>query len=156
MIRFLGLTLQLFFMTILFAIDRISKYWAITCCIDRVDITSFIACESVSNRGISWGLLHEPTGPYFGAITTVIIIVTLLIACVAYNRWQRGAHIIGELLIITGSVSNIIDRFWYDGVIDFIEVFWGGWMFPVFNCADVWIVIGVALLLFSSQYDEHA
>jgi signal peptidase II len=154
MMPIVSLSYQLFLMMILFAIDRISKYWAITQCIERVDITQFMACESVSNRGISWGLLHEPTGPNFVIITAIISLVTCAIGWVAYRRWQQRKPIIGELLIITGSFSNIIDRFHYDGVIDFIELFYGGWMFPVFNCADVWIVVGVGILLLCSAYDD--
>ncbi len=49
-------------------------------------------------------------------------------------------------LILAGALSNIVDRILLGYVRDFIFVFWGN----VFNLADVFIVAGVLLLLFSS------
>ncbi len=46
-------------------------------------------------------------------------------------------------LIITGAVSNILDRLLYGGVVDFINI----WQFPVFNLSDVYITIGVLWVL---------
>jgi signal peptidase II len=47
------------------------------------------------------------------------------------------------ILIISGAISNIIDRINYGCVIDFIDPkFW-----PVFNLADVYITIGTILIL---------
>ena len=43
------------------------------------------------------------------------------------------------LLIVAAGVSNILDRFLYDGVVDFIRI----WQFPVFNLADSLITVGV-------------
>lgn len=51
----------------------------------------------------------------------------------------------GILLILSGAISNIVDRFYFGCVIDFIDLkFW-----PVFNLADIYITIGSIVLLFS-------
>ncbi len=48
-------------------------------------------------------------------------------------------------LAIGGATANLVDRLWWDGVIDFIDVeFW-----PVFNVADLAIVAGLALAVWS-------
>jgi len=48
------------------------------------------------------------------------------------------------ILIISGALSNILDRFLFGCVIDFIDLrFW-----PVFNFADVFITIGAIMILF--------
>ena len=45
------------------------------------------------------------------------------------------------LLILSGGISNIIDRIYFGCVIDFIDLkFW-----PVFNFADIYITIGVVI-----------
>jgi signal peptidase II len=45
-----------------------------------------------------------------------------------------------------GAGSNVLDRVWRDGVVDFIDFkFW-----PVFNLADVAIVMGVVIGVFHS------
>ena len=48
--------------------------------------------------------------------------------------------------IVGGAVGNIVDRFHYGYVVDFIDLRW----WPVFNVADSCISIGVALLLIAS------
>jgi signal peptidase II len=55
-------------------------------------------------------------------------------------------------LMISGGISNVIDRFIRGGVIDFIKIM----HFPIFNIADIFIVVGwvllvVFILLYSSK-----
>lgn len=47
-------------------------------------------------------------------------------------------------LILAGALSNIFDRLILGYARDFIAVFWGN----IFNLADIFIVLGVLLLLF--------
>lgn len=57
---------------------------------------------------------------------------------------------ITTLLIASGAISNIIDRLYFGCVIDFIDLkFW-----PVFNFADIYITIGVVILLIRTT-DYH-
>jgi len=49
----------------------------------------------------------------------------------------------GFLLIVAGGVSNIIDRVFYGGVVDFINI----GQLPVFNLADVMISLGVIFII---------
>lgn len=53
-------------------------------------------------------------------------------------------------LILAGAVGNLIDRAWLGQVIDFIQVYYDRWYFPVFNVADIAINIGAALLVVDS------
>jgi signal peptidase II len=48
--------------------------------------------------------------------------------------------------IAGGAIGNIIDRFHYGYVVDFIDLHW----WPVFNVADSCITVGVGLLILSS------
>ncbi len=54
--------------------------------------------------------------------------------------------------IVGGAIGNIVDRFHYGFVVDFIDLRW----WPVFNVADSCITIGVGLLLISSLGRERA
>ena len=55
--------------------------------------------------------------------------------------------------IVGGAIGNIVDRFHYGYVVDFIDLRW----WPVFNVADSWITLGVVLLLIASlQRDRRA
>lgn len=49
-------------------------------------------------------------------------------------------------IILGGGLGNFLDRIFYEGVVDFISCsFW-----PTFNLADVFITVGVVILLISS------
>jgi signal peptidase II len=50
------------------------------------------------------------------------------------------------VLIITGAFSNLLDRLFYGGVIDFIVVWFGDWSWPAFNIADAAILLGIAFV----------
>lgn len=62
--------------------------------------------------------------------------------------------LVGLIAIIAGSLSNIVDRFIYGGVIDFIELSYNQWIWPVFNVADVAIVCGIGLILYDCYAHE--
>ena len=53
-------------------------------------------------------------------------------------------------MIIGGALGNFIDRIIYGYVIDFIDINLFGWNYPVFNIADMMIVIGVFLLVINA------
>jgi len=131
----------------LFIVDRITKYWALHYTVSRNTITPFLAFDLTFNRGVSWGILNTESIFIFYATTITVMIITLGILHYTYMRIRQGFNIYGELLIITGSLSNIIDRFLYTGVIDFIEVSYKTYAWPIFNCADMYIVLGVILML---------
>jgi signal peptidase II len=53
--------------------------------------------------------------------------------------------------IVGGAVGNILDRFHYAYVVDFIDLRW----WPVFNLADSCITVGVMLLMVNSFRTKH-
>ncbi|MGL4210858.1 MAG: signal peptidase II, partial [Cetobacterium somerae] len=59
---------------------------------------------------------------------------------------------LGYSFILGGAIGNIIDRIYRGFVIDMID-FRGIWVF-VFNLADVWINIGVILIIVDSLLDS--
>ena len=55
-------------------------------------------------------------------------------------------------MIIGGALGNLIDRFRFGGVADFLDVYVGTYHWPAFNIADACITIGVVLLLFHGLF----
>jgi signal peptidase II len=136
----------------IFIIDRLSKYAALAWCINSpYVVTSFLSCELYFNRGISWGLLHSDSDCMFMGVSVMIAIITVLLCWHAYYYYMRGYSIIGQMCIIVGSLSNLIDRVVYQGVIDFILFSYNGWSWPVFNAADAAIVLGVVIIIFQNE-----
>jgi signal peptidase II len=77
--------------------------------------------------------------------------LALIVGIIVYLIWV-GHFFESELVraglgsAIGGASSNMFDRFWRRGVVDFIDL--GFW--PAFNFADVAIVLGVALGLWNT------
>lgn len=133
--------------TFIFIIDRITKMKALLACQDRVVINQWLSFDLAFNRGISWGFFYGASTSLFIGISIIIGIITFAIAVTGIYRFLAGNAIFGELLVVVGSVSNIIDRFYYKGVIDFIELSWHGYTWPLFNVADMCIVGGIFIMV---------
>jgi len=129
-------------------IDRWSKWWALVSNVD-FHVNSFLNFSVIWNRGVSWGVFHSASLYGFYVLTLFITLVTLGITYYAfYHQWYKhNANIFSESLVLAGAVSNLIDRFVFGSVIDFIQLHVGSWYWPTFNIADVFIVGGVIGLL---------
>ena len=53
----------------------------------------------------------------------------------------------GLLIIISGAISNIIDRIFNGYVIDFIYFHYKDFFWPAFNFADIYITIGIIMIV---------
>ncbi len=129
-------------------LDRSTKLYALHNFLPGFALNKYMYFQLVFNKGISWGILNYSHKSIFFFVTTLVLAVTLWFAWYTYQQFKSGVPIFGELLVLAGSLSNIIDRFWYGGVIDFIGVRYNDWYFPVFNIADSAVVLGIALLFF--------
>src|SRR5579863_239204 len=131
---------------VIFIVDRVTKMMALAYCAEDVcRINSFLSFELVFNRGISWGILHSASDLVFVLVSLIIAMVTALLCWSAYYNYVCGVPIVAEMLIIAGSIFNLIDRVIYGGVIDFIVLSYGNVSWPVFNIADAAIVLGVGM-----------
>lgn len=128
-------------------VDQITKRYALTWCARKVTFNSFFSCELVFNRGISWGMFYANTPLLFWTATAMVAGITAAVLWSARYQFAKSNNVLAETFIVAGSCSNLIDRFWWQGVIDFIGLSWGNWHYPLFNVADIFIVLGVGLLM---------
>lgn len=130
-------------------IDQLTKAWAVDALVDStIDGPFGSALRLVYNRGSAFSI-GEGLGPLFGVLAIVVSIAMFWVV----RHVESRLVVLGLGLIQGGAIGNVIDRLFRDGdgflggaVIDFLEV--GDW-WPVFNFADVAIVVGgviVALL----------
>jgi len=61
---------------------------------------------------------------------------------------------VGLGLIIGGALGNVIDRYIYGAVIDFLDFHINEYHWPAFNFADSCIAIGAILLLVDSLFSQ--
>ena len=133
--------------TFIITLDQVVKYQVMNH-LPHYSINQFLSIDLVFNRGISWGLLHSESATVFAFVNSAILFVIGSLAVHAIIRMRQKHSIIGEVMVFAGAVSNYIDRYCYEGVVDFISVSYQNYYFPVFNVADMFIVSGVALMLF--------
>jgi signal peptidase II len=91
--------------------------------------------------------------PQFLIFTIIIVLlIILLIFLIKSIKDKNDILTFAFLLIILGAASNLFDRIYHGAVIDFISFNIFKMQLAVFNLADVWIVLGVAILLIKEPF----
>ena len=114
-----------------------------------VVIPGFLDFTHTRNTGAAFGLLNAVDLPFKQAILTGVAVTALAAIGVyaARSASRERAALLGLTLVIGGAIGNLIDRVMMGYVLDFIDVYWRGWHFWVFNVADAAITVGAALLI---------
>ncbi len=128
-------------------LDRITKYAAVHYVSGEYRLSAFLSCQPVLNRGIVCGIFNSLHTTSFILTSLLVFSIYALLVVYTYFQWKEHRSIFAELLILAGGLSNIIDRFIYNGVVDFIVLSYKDWFWPVFNVADACIVCGVILMV---------
>lgn len=139
MIKNLG---KIFILAAIFAfLDQLIKAWAIKNLQNPLIILdNFFKLELSHNTGIAFGI----DLPFFllTILTVILIFVMIYLAIKEFNLNSKLSQIL-LAMILGGALGNLIDRFTYGFVIDFISI----WRWPNFNLADSLIVIAILLIL---------
>ena len=153
-----AMRMSLLIAAVIMLLDQVSKAWALGVLADGrvIHVIWTMQFNLTYNRGMAFSR-GTGIGPIIGVIGLVVVVLLLLSLRRADNALTRVA----TGLIIGGAVGNILDRLfrgsgWMRGaVIDFIDFQW----WPVFNIADMAIMIGaatmmVAMLKYNSQINR--
>jgi signal peptidase II len=131
---------------VLVLVDQITKYIIVAKLqlgetIEVIDKFFFITFWK--NNGAAWGILQ---GNRIFLITVTIIALGLMtyLFLKSFDKLARFSIV----LIIAGALGNFTDRLLKNGeVTDFLLFTFGSYKFPVFNVADILIVIGTGLFI---------
>lgn len=106
---------------------------------DSVDLVGPFSIHHVENSGIAFGLFASRTS-FVIAITAIA--VGLMLWFFARSARRHPVLPVGLGLVLGGSIANLVDRVRLGRVTDFLDL--DAW--PAFNLADMFIVVGVAVL----------
>ena len=140
---------NIFFIFIIFIIDRISKIAIINSTEKfgekNIEVNSFLNLNLIWNDGIAFGLFSFNDKIYYNILTIIIILITLIILWMITKttKFEKLAFI----MIFGGSIGNIFDRLYYSSVPDFIDIHYNNFHWFIFNVADIFITLGVILLI---------
>ena len=145
-----------------FAIDQ----WTKQRILDRFEygerlvvIPGFFNLTHVRNPGGAFSFLatlpEEIRQAFFLGTGLLAVVLLLLFLRRIGARDGIAATAIGGVL--GGALGNLADRIRYGEVVDFLDFrLIGGYVWPTFNMADCWIVVGVALLMLQMFFEPEA
>lgn len=130
-------------------------FWTKFLVVQRIDlheaipvIPNFFQLVHVRNTGAAFGIGANATSKIvplllnIGAIGVFCVVVVYAFRSAITDRLlQTGLH-----LILGGAIGNLVDRFRFGYVVDFLDVYVRNHHWPAFNVADSAICIGIGLL----------
>lgn len=128
-----------------FVLDRVSKIWAQGALPARPKELwpGVLRLVYVENRGAAFGILQGQQGLLI-AVTALGLLALLAFLLVRPRALPRTASL-ALWLMLGGAAGNLYDRIVYGYVIDFLEVTFIS--FPVFNVADICVVVAFLLMI---------
>ena len=106
-------------------------------------VEGFMDLTFVENRGVAFGMFSGQR--WFILLLTGIIAIGLVWFYKAMPKKKEYFPLrVSLVLVLSGAIGNIIDRLFRGYVVDFFEFTFFEW--PVFNVADIYVVVGVILL----------
>ena len=122
-------------------IDQTTKILSINK--DIIIIPKLLKFSYIQNSGAIFGMFEKN----IVLIIDIIIIIGISIYWKISKRNQKSnLNNIAFILIIAGSIGNLLDRIFRGYVIDFIKlVLWDN--LPIFNLADIFIVSGFMIII---------
>ena len=111
---------------------------------DFIPILFFLELTHIHNFGVSFGFLSGIVSPWI-----LIFIGLLVVGFITYLMFNSRDLLEkwGLFIIISGALSNIIDRIINGYVIDFIYLHISNFYWPAFNFADIYISIGILMVI---------
>lgn len=135
---------------IIIAIDQLSKI-LITQFVPSTVGNGYFAIEITENTGMAFGFNSGNTKNIFLSLVVIFIIISFI----RNQREQLEPKVLVAIsMALGGGISNIIDRIFRGGVLDFIKILF----IPNFNIADLcvcigWILIVVFLIIYTKKED---
>lgn len=131
-------------------IDQLSKHWVLDHFVpyDPYALLPFLNFTLVFNTGAAFSFL---SGPALWHVWFFVIFALIMVGVLGtwLTRLRSGETQIGLAisLVIGGAISNVVDRLMVGQVVDFIDVYYRTYHWPVFNLADSAICLGAVWLI---------
>ena len=107
-------------------------------------IDGFFNITFIGNTGAAFSILSSNT--------ILLILISIIVLNALYFGFIKGKNLnaieqISFGLLIGGIMGNLIDRVIHMQVIDYLDFNFFGFDFPVFNLADILIVVSMVLII---------
>ena len=140
----------------IFILDRLTKLYVIY--LDKINSGSeifsskFLNIYLIWNEGIAFGLFSSNESSLYNFLTLFILIIILVILYMMTK--SSGLKKYSLLMILGGAIGNVFDRIIYKAVPDFIDFHVGNFHWFIFNVSDIFISVGVILMVILELTDK--
>ena len=135
---------------ICFFIDQLSKFLIISnfdINASKNIIPSFFSITYIRNTGAAWGVFSN--GTMLLAVFSIIFLLFAIKYIIDLKEISKLSTISYGMLL-GGIIGNLVDRLFRNYVVDFLNFKIFSYNYPVFNIADIFIVIGIFLIIIES------
>jgi signal peptidase II len=139
--------ISLFVFLSVFTFDRLTKLAIINNQLNNqsIFINNYLNFELIWNTGIGFGLLSQDANIYYHLTSlliffVIIFLIYLVIKAIFFEKILYS-------LILGGAAGNLYDRLIYFAVPDFIDLHINDFHWFTFNIADIFITIGIILII---------
>jgi signal peptidase II len=136
---------------LVFVADQLTKAWVLAALEPArpvVLVPGLLDLTLVFNTGVAFGIFSR-LPPEWQWVVTASSLAALVLLCGVARRIVPEGGRLGRLalgLVFGGAAGNLLDRWRFGAVVDFVHVFWREYHWPNFNVADSAITVGVVLL----------
>ena len=103
-------------------------------------VNGVLSITRINNTGAAWSML---SGHQF-VFVVIAIVAAVLVTYFIVKYWFLIPYRIGLGLLLAGTLGNVIDRIFYNHVVDMFQLDFIN--FPIFNCADMYLTFGILIL----------
>ncbi len=143
--------LVIILVSVLLGLDLLIKYLVSSYLTSVNIIDNFFSLTYVLNDGAAFSL--------FASRTYILILIALI--CLLFIVYELKNNLddrvlsVGYSLVLAGLLGNFIDRLIDGYVVDYLSFKMFGYNYPIFNFADMLIVIGVIIVVIKEILKER-
>lgn len=104
---------------------------------------NFFLLRYATNTGAAWSILSN----HQIILSLISIVFLILIFIFKKNFKSNTRNDFAFALLYGGILGNLVDRIIHGYVIDFLDFYIFGYNYPIFNIADMAIVVGIILII---------
>jgi len=140
-------------------VDQISKYMIkinVALYDTIIVIEKFFNITHILNPGGAFGFFASQSPEIRKFIFLFLSSIIALFVLWVYKKCASEFVFLsyGLALIFGGAMGNLIDRFRYGKVVDFLDFYMGSAHWPAFNIADSAISVGMGILIYSIIFNK--
>ncbi|MGB9628205.1 MAG: signal peptidase II [Thermodesulfobacteriota bacterium] len=120
-------------------------------------IEGFFNLVHVRNKGGAFGIFGGARGELFSSLFIVVSLIAIGVILYFFIKVEEKEKslLFSLSLVLSGAIGNLIDRFIYGEVVDFLDFHLFSYHWPAFNIADSAITLGIGLIAFKLVFHDY-